>query len=793
MKGEFNMTRDITFPKRGLAAFLATIIAIFYAFGTGVTVFAADELIEARLEITGYEISGGSDNGNYDLYKDDTDIKANQYGQYLWVTGKLTDASGAPIADKTVKVYYDNRNANGYTDENGIFHARLGGTSYFKGGEAYDRVYALFPYDSADKKLYSSVQTDSVKLTIVKPDPPVLEVQNAKAGKSDGSITVAGAWANAAYEYQTDGASPYSDTELTTFYGTASDLVPDVYYIRSKARLESGADGYTLFLASDYAKAEVDEKTYEHYTVTLQQDENASWKGVGDSSFELSEDADRSIYISPKDGYTVESVQVSPRGGAAVEYNGATGEVFISGITQNVTLIPVVSAKKSPANIDVEYEFIADGNYSEYNSAVQVVFTLTVTDQSGDPAADAAVYFKQDSSEVSFVLSRRTDNNGQAVIRHSYALNYDDLRQTEGSWLSQFALDSDFETGVIGQEIKLVQQSSADLELYTDQIISPSSPDAQDGKVIKVPENYELYTGTVHQGAITVPADGEWIKPAYNETSGYYEFTGLSSGRQYVIRAGELADYDGNTFYLASNFSDFMVPYSKWSITVDTASSQHVVFPQGTSTTAESGGTVYIYAQPEEGYEITEWTADKPNYVSGISYSEEYGYITVEGITGSITLTVKAEKIPETDEPVNTDDANNRESAGNTVSIKSSESKNSTESTKSEENEKATETTGSREPPITASIKSTEITESAASDEAEPLEEDDPLFALGDDGTPFGELDFRNEQRDGDTNPNTGDPSDMTLTMLIFLLGISLCGSAVGCLDLKKHRTDNND
>ena len=636
------MNRSITFPKRVLASFLAITVSFLYVFGWGLTASADDNTgpIGTNLVVTGYEISGGSDNNNYGFYQDDPDIKANQTGNYLWVSGKLTDASGKPIANKTVKVYSNNSTTSKETDENGVFHARLGGTTFKDGAEFV--IYASYTPASKDKDTYEPVQTDLKLLTVVKPNAPELEVQNTGAGKSDGSITVINAVPNTVYGYHTDGSRYDSYTELTEFTETVSGLSKDEYYVRSKARLEETAGGYTLYLASDYATAKVSEEAYKYYTVTLGQTDNASWRGNG-NSFELREDTYKSLYITPNDGFIVEDVLVTPEGGAVIEYNGATGEVFVSGITQNITLTPVVTEKNTPANIDVDYEFVPDGNYSEYNPAVRVNYTLTVTDQYGDPAAGARVYFKPDISEVSATLIRETDAEGKASVTHSYALNYDDLRQTEGSWLTQFALDAKFETGLAVQPINVVQQKSSDLVLYMDQLIGPSASDAADGKVINVPKNYEIFTGAVHQGAID-PADGEWIKPTYNETAGYYEFTGLSGGRQYVIRAGESADHESGTFYLASNFADFMMPSPQWRVTVDTVSSQHVSFPV-TSTTAEAGGTVYIYVNPEEGYEITAWEVNNPNYVSEVWYSEEYGYVAIEGITGSITLTVTAEKI----------------------------------------------------------------------------------------------------------------------------------------------------
>ena len=59
------------------------------------------------------------------------------------------------------------------------------------------------------------------------------------------------------------------------------------------------------------------------------------------------------------------------------------------------------------------------------------------------------------------------------------------------------------------------------------------------------------------------------------------------------------------------------------------------------------GGTVYVWATAEEGYEITGYAVDKPAFVSGsLAYDEENGYIAIEGVTGSLTLRVTATPLP---------------------------------------------------------------------------------------------------------------------------------------------------
>lgn len=238
--------------------------------------------------------------------------------------------------------------------------------------------------------------------------------------------------------------------------------------------------------------------------------------------------------------------------------------------------------------------------------------------------------------------------NGKIDFTYNYAFGEYEKR---GDWVSQFALDSAFTKAVVNQDIHVVKQLKSELRIYTNQVIG-TAYNEKNGRVTNVPENYELWTGEFVQGAIVV-GTGEWVHPVNGE------FTGLCAG-QHGIRAGESVDYTNNTFYLASDFSYVTIGRGVWKVSVDKAASTHVIYAGELTQSAEPGGVVYIYVKPEKGYEVSEFAVDNPSYVSGgIRYDEEGGFLIIDGVTGNITVTVKATEVkekqadttkPETDE-----------------------------------------------------------------------------------------------------------------------------------------------
>ena len=307
-------------------------------------------------------------------------------------------------------------------------------------------------------------------------------------------------------------------------------------------------------------------------------------------------------------------------------------------VTGDVALVPQIIEKSVPASITVtDVEFNRNGIYSEENPSIQTTFTVEVRDQFGQPIPGAKLYFKDHQSEVSFTQVRQTDSEGVASFKYSYGIQEGKIA---ADYNALFSTGSGFAEGdiVTQQDIHLILQRKADLVLYQNQIIG-TSPGESNGRVINVPENYEIWTGEVHQAAIVI-GSGEWRRSEDGE------FTGLSSG-QHILRAGESVNEATHTFYFASDYADFFVPRGLWTVAVDVSASAHVLFPQGTELTAEPGVDVFLYAQPEEGYRISSYSVDKPSRIGALDYDEDDGYFIIQGVSGNVIFTVTAEPVEE--------------------------------------------------------------------------------------------------------------------------------------------------
>ena len=369
------------------------------------------------------------------------------------------------------------------------------------------------------------------------------------------------------------------------------------------------------------------------YTVTLTPDARVTWSRNGETKLRYGTDGSVYLRSADADRFFIEGVTVSPEGRADVVYF-ATGEVLIRNLLSDIVLTAVVTEKQIPQTLEAAYEFVTGGNYSETNPAVKVRFSVTARDALGVPVPGVKIWFKEDVSGVSYTQARQTDSDGAAVFTETFL---PDTGAASSFFIPVFSLTQDFSGVTLERPLAFVPQRSGDLVLYENQIIA-ATPGESNGKVIGLPETYELYTGEIHQGAIVY--GGEWIKAENGEIGG------LSAG-QHALRAGERADYETDTFYLKSDYAVFTVPRGQWVVTVDAAASEGVVFPEGLSYVAEPGGTVYVYAEAEAGYEITGAAVNRPGYVSGGVRYEEEGYVTLEGVTGNVTLTVLARRLPE--------------------------------------------------------------------------------------------------------------------------------------------------
>jgi hypothetical protein len=360
--------------------------------------------------------------------------------------------------------------------------------------------------------------------------------------------------------------------------------------------------------------------TDEYYTVTLTQNNNVKYRGVSNYTFKIKTNGYKSIYAkSTNENYYVSNVTATPDDSADVTYNSKTGEVFIENVTSDITLTPVVKEKEVSSSLTSNWELASSGNYDEENPAAVVKFTATLKDNNGNPVVNKKVYLKADESDKSYATSALTDKNGEAVLKYSYKL---------GEYNAVISADGLSNTIALN----VVQQKKSDLYLTTNQV-KASLKNTATGGVTGLDPLYEYYTSPLHQGAIVV-GSGEWISPD-NGT-----ITDLAPG-QYALRFKEYTD--GNTIYLHSDYNYFTIDRAEWTVTADKDNSPNVTFADD-KLYASTSGDIYYYVTPDNGYKITEYSVSNPNYISDISYNEDEGYIKISGVTGSVSLTVKAEK-----------------------------------------------------------------------------------------------------------------------------------------------------
>ena len=296
-----------------------------------------------------------------------------------------------------------------------------------------------------------------------------------------------------------------------------------------------------------------------YYNIEKDIDENVKLSGSGNKASLKGGNRYYSITIAPVDPKThyidKDSIYITPEEnvedvGSPYELSGGKFSLEFSGIKGDITIHARAVEKTIPTAITVEsVSFNKDGIYSEENPGIQVEISAKVVDQNGNTVPKTKVYFKDDESEVSYTQARETGEDGIAVFKYSYVINREN-GDTTADYKPVFALDNKFTEAVSSTEIHLVLQLKKDLILYEDQITG-TYPGDNKGKVTGVPDDYELWSGDVHQGALVTGDGAHWISPVNGE------FTGLRSGQQ-ALRIGEKVD--GNTFYFASDYNYFFVP-----------------------------------------------------------------------------------------------------------------------------------------------------------------------------------------------------------------------------------------
>ena len=535
------------------------------------------------------------------------------------------------------------------------------------GGKSYDIYAEYIGTDKYDSSISEEETIDVIKYTSLK--------GYLKTTKNPENGTY-GIYVNESYpDYDSISKLAYykSGNGNTTIVDDTSFSVSEqgTYYVGVYPKQE----GDKFYLFSGNVSIAVSNDAPTTYLISAQADDRVTWtKSLFDN---VTDGKQYTTYAhineANKNDYYITDVVAEPSENANVFYNQGTGEVSISNVTGNVSLIAQVEEKAQVTSLEIQDISVSENqNYSEDNASVQFTINVKVVDENGNAIPDTAIYFKSDIEEKS-PISRRSDNNGIATFMNSYGIQLGDLST---DYHSEFALTSDFSNVLLERDIHLVLQQKKDLELYENQIIGTKSGE-NTGKVINVPDNYEIWSGEVHQGALVV-GSGQWVRPVNGE------FTGLSAG-QHIIRFGEKFDKDTNTFYFASNFADFFVPRGIYELEVNEAESDNVIYEGELNQAIEPGQTAYVYVKPVDGYEIKDENIyiSKPSYVSGqVRYSVSGGYVVLEGISGSIELKIvatelEADEVPQDEsktEENNTSNENVAEADSNTETVSNSSS-----------------------------------------------------------------------------------------------------------------------
>lgn len=523
------------------------------------------------------------------------------------------------VADGNVTIYY-NKSIDGKYN---VFNSKF--LSVSKNKEY--QIYAEFNGNDKYLPSKSEVKTISVK-QFVELKGNIISTATVPEGAT-GTITVGDSYA----DFALITALTYykGNSGDTTVEGiTISGLSEGTYYVSVPAK----SVGDTFYLKSKNEAVKIEEGAQPViYKISVTEDENLNWTHT---YFEAQEGTGRTystkVTAKNSDEYYISDVVAEPASNASVSYYASTGEVSISNITGDVSIKAVYEKKEKPASLSLDFVSPNEnGIYSENNPAIQFSVGVSVKDDDGNAVPDTTVYFKSDKNEISY-SSAKTDSKGEAIFKQTYSIvSGKDSADYEGL----VSLSKDFE-GAKSYPVHLIKQKKSDLVLYEDQIFG-TYPNEKNGKVVNVPDGYEIWTGTTHQGAY-VAGTGSWEKAVNGE------FTGLDAG-QHLIRAGEKYIAETGTFYFASNQADFFVPRALWTLTIDKEKSENVIFEGDPVQYIEPGQNVYIPVKAIDGYEISEIVFSKPGYISGEPiYYAENGYYKIDAISGTVTAYVIAVK-----------------------------------------------------------------------------------------------------------------------------------------------------
>ncbi|RKM57597.1 hypothetical protein D6855_13720 [Butyrivibrio sp. CB08] len=456
-----------------------------------------------------------------------------------------------------------------------------------------------------------------------------------------------------------------SNDKTTVDGNTISGLAPGEYYVY----LPAYSDGNTYYIKSSAQRAVVaggGVAPVIEYTVRTSGDDNVKFSKTEQT---VKEGGNASLNITAKNNEThyidTDSIKVEPSENyESKSFYKATGELTITGIKGDITVSASSIEKPVLSELKVKsVTFNPEGKYSEENPYIQTTIELEALDKDGNPVPEKKIYFRDDKSGVSYTSTRTTDEKGIVTFKNSYGISAENGDIT-ADYSPLFGDTQDF-TGISAStDIHLILQQKKNLVLNTDQLVG-SKPGKTDGKVINVPDDYEIWTGEVIEEAIVL-GTGDWARP----TDG--RFTDLAPGA-HLLRIGEKRDSSTNTFWFASDHEVFYIPRGMYDVSIDVDNSKNITFNGDTAQSAEPGQTVYFYLSPEEGSKISGFVTDHPSYFDSIGYDAESGYVFVKNVHGSIVITINTTSTEQKDDDKKTDDSSNDDSSNDQSSGESSQ------------------------------------------------------------------------------------------------------------------------
>lgn len=502
-------------------------------------------------------------------------------------------------------------------------------TTRLAAGGTYD-VYASYAGGTYDGTTYLAFESAHVTVSVAEATPPTAVATPADQGSSNGSIALSGGGPYQYAEVGSPSASDWHDVGGATLAG----LAPGTYHVRSASSFVASPGAVSVLLASKPVEVEVGELAPVYHRVTLVQAEHARWSGNGASdTISVREGTGTaSPYLSAEPGWYVTGVDVSPAGAARAEL-GDTGEVFVSDVRGDVSLVPRVARLVRPASLEVvgwQVAPVSKTASQNVTDAAGITYTVLVSDDQGDPVPQAKVSFSlagvSGGTYASYARTTGLDGRASFVVHPQ-----------QGDYVATFSLEGDASV-TASQPLHVLAQDRPAVDVANAR--NESARGAHDGAVWGLPAGAEWFTyptrnpNAYDQDVLTYEL-GEWLPVEDGRVDG------LDAG-VYAVRLAQRSDEASHSVWLFSPWSTFRVDTADLTVTADVAASGHVSFAE-TAVTVAHNGDARFHVSVDEGYELlpSGIALDHPGYAE-TSWDPETGVLSVSGVTRGVKVRATA-------------------------------------------------------------------------------------------------------------------------------------------------------